>query len=30
MIFLAAIFCIAAAEVFALLAFRALAHRNDR
>ena len=30
MIFLGILFCIAAAEVFALLAFRALAHRNDQ
>lgn len=30
MIFLAAIFCLAAAEVSALLIFRALAHQNDR
>jgi len=30
MILLAVIFSIAAAEVFALLAFRALAHYNDR
>jgi len=27
---LAVIFCVAAAEVFALLIFRALAHRNDQ
>jgi len=30
MILLGFIFCLAAAEVFALLVFRALANRNDR
>ncbi len=30
MIILAFLFCLAAAEVFALLAFRALSHYNDR
>ena len=30
MILLGIVFCLVAAEVFALLAFRALSHRNDR